>query len=429
MHPSSLLRAIQIHKMSPSPPSLKILISGAGIAGPCLAYWLSRTRLSTSITIVERSPVPRATGQSIDIRGPAINVIKKMGLQDAVNARHTTEEGTRILNASGKVFAEFSKGDAFTAEYEILRADLCGLFLDSTSSLPNVQYRYGDYVTGLEQTARDVSVTFASNTKQTYDIVVGADGSTSKIRSMVLPKDALEGSYKPIGQYIAYFSIPSVASDTKHWYWYNTPDGLGLMTRPHRNVDTIGVYMVITTPGHSVKYSDVEAVIGGGSEAQKQVLRKYFANAGWEAKRILEGMDTCPDFYMSRAAQVKLPIWHSGRVVLLGDAAFATFGIGTSLAIKSAYCLAGELGKICSTDDLPGAIEVYEQVFRKVYKKSEDLLPGFPQIAFPQTRWGLRMRDAGIWLASRTKLYKLLPDDDKEDEGELSDYDWILPNR
>jgi 2-polyprenyl-6-methoxyphenol hydroxylase-like FAD-dependent oxidoreductase len=372
--------------------------------------------------------VPRPTGQAIDIRGPAINVIKKMGLQDAVNARHTTEEGTRILNSAGKVLAEFGKGASFTAEYEILRADLCGLFLDATSPLSNVTYKYGDYVTGLEQSASNVEVHFANGSKETYDMVVGADGSTSKIRSMILTKDALDRSYRFIGQYIAYFSIPSMASDTKHWYWYNAPGGIGLMTRPHRNTDTVGVYMVITTPGHGIKYPDVEEAMDGGAEIQKAVLRKYFANSGWETKRILEGMETCHDFYMSRAAQVKLPLWHANRVVLLGDAAFATFGIGTSLAIKSAYYLAGELGKISSADGVPGAIGAYEKEFREIVTKLEDLPPGFPQIAFPQTKWGLKVRDAGVWFVSRTKLYKLLPNDDKEDERKLKEYDWTSPD-
>jgi 2-polyprenyl-6-methoxyphenol hydroxylase-like FAD-dependent oxidoreductase len=100
---------------------------------------------------VERSPVPRPTGQAIDIRGPAVSVIRKMGLEDAVRANHTTEEGTRILNTAGKVIAEFGKGKTFTAEHEILRADLCSLLLDKTKNLGNVEYRYGDSVVALSQ--------------------------------------------------------------------------------------------------------------------------------------------------------------------------------------------------------------------------------------------------------------------------------------
>jgi 2-polyprenyl-6-methoxyphenol hydroxylase-like FAD-dependent oxidoreductase len=123
-----------------SAPKLKVLISGAGIAGSCLAFWLGKIRLDISITIIERSPSPRVTGQSIDIRGPAIEIIKKMKLEEAIRSRGTTEEGTTFLNSSGKMFAQFDAGDSFTAEYEILRADLVGLFLEATEGLGNVQY-------------------------------------------------------------------------------------------------------------------------------------------------------------------------------------------------------------------------------------------------------------------------------------------------
>jgi len=410
--------------MSLSNSPLKVLISGAGIAGPCLAYWLSRTRLNTSITIVERSPVPRPTGQSIDVRGAAINVIKEMKLEEAVRARDTTELGTRMLNSKGNLIAEFRKGDAFTADYEILRADLCGLFLDATEKFENVKYVYGDYVTNVEQSAESAAVTFDSGKQETFDLIVGADGSTSKIRSMILDKTALEGSYNFIGQYIAYFSIPSRPTDEKYWNWYTTTDGLALMTRPHRTPSTIGVYMCITKPARGIRDPVVEKAMDDGSIAQKRVLREYFEGCGWEAERILEGMDTSKDFYMSRAAQVKLPIWHAGRAVLLGDAAFATFGIGTSLAITSAYYLAGELSKIGSSAEVPRALDDYETVFRKIYSKSEDLPPGFPQIAFPQTGWGMKLRDLSLWFASKTKLYKLLPDDDKAEEAKLAEYDW-----
>jgi 2-polyprenyl-6-methoxyphenol hydroxylase-like FAD-dependent oxidoreductase len=419
--------------MALTPPKINVLISGAGVAGPCLAYWLSRTRLNTSITVLERSPVPRVTGQAIDIRGPAISIIKKMGLEPAIRARNTTEQGTRLLNTSGKIVAEFAQGVEFTAEYEILRADLCELFFDATERLENVKYIYGDYVTALEQDENKVDVTFAKGGKETYDLIVGADGSTSKIRSMILDEVALKDSYNFIGQYVAYFSIPSRPTDTRHWYWYNapnngsTPKGLGLMIRPHRNPSTVGVYMCITTPAHGHRDPRIEEAMDAGPEAQKRALHEYFANAGWEAKRILEGMDTCSDFYMSRAAYVKLPTWHNNRAVLLGDAAFATFGVGTTLAIESAYFLAGEISKVQSKNDIPTALAKYEEVFRKIQAKDEGVPALYPQLAFPQTSWGLKVRNSVLWMAGKTKVYKLLPNGDKEDDTIFKglDYEWV----
>ena len=160
-------------------PQLKVLINGAGIAGSNLAYWLARTRLNASITVVERSPSPRPTGQSIEIRGAAISIVEKMGLLPSVLARNTTEDGTRLVNASNKIIAEFGKGDnRFTSEYEILRADLCSLFVDASKSMENVNYVYGDYVTAVQQTDKKVDVTFNSGAKDSFDFIVGADGST-----------------------------------------------------------------------------------------------------------------------------------------------------------------------------------------------------------------------------------------------------------
>ncbi|CAE7023618.1 hypothetical protein PTNB73_02190 [Pyrenophora teres f. teres] len=406
-------------------PQLKVLINGAGIAGSCLAYWLTRTRLNASITVLERSPAPRPTGQSIEIRGPAISIVEKMGLLPAVRARNTTEEGMRLINSSSKIIAEFGKGgSSLTSEYEILRADLCGLFLDATKDVGNVKYMYGDYVTALQQTDKQVNVTFNSGATDSFDLVVGADGSTSRIRSLILSEEERKGSYKFTGQYIAYFSIPRQNSDTKHWYWYNAPKGLGLMTRPHRNEKTIGCYMCITTPAHEHRDPVAEEAMKGGMEAQKKLLHDYFKNAGWEAERILAGMDQCDDFYMSRTAYVKLPKWVNDRVALVGDAAHATLAVGTTLAVEGAYFLAGELSKIQNTDGIADALVRYEQNFRLIQGKDADILSWYPQIAFPQTAWALKLRDSLVWTLSKTKAYRLLPVE-KLDETKLPVYDWV----
>ena len=407
-----------------SAPKLKVLVAGAGIAGSCLAYWLAKTRLDIAITIIERSPSPRVTGQSIDIRGPAVEIIKRMKLEEAVRSRHTTEEGIRFVNPLGKIFAQFNAGESFTAEYEILRGDLSQLFLEATEGLGKVKYIYGDSVKSVQQTDKDINVTFAAGSKDTFDLVVAADGSTSKTRSMILDEQVLKDSYKFLGQYIAFFSIPSRPTDPKLWQWYNVPKGLSIMIRPHRNTSTMGAYLSVTTPARGQRDPAVEDALDKGTEDAKRMLHNYFENAGWEAKRVLEAMDNAEDFYMSRAAQVKLSKWTNGRALVLGDAAFATFGVGTSLAIESAYMLAGELSKIQSSNDIPQALEKYEEVFRPLYAKMEELPPGFPQFAFPQTAWGLWLRDSVLWFVSKTKMYKIFQGGSGID-WKLPCYDWV----
>lgn len=405
-------------------PKLKILISGAGIAGPCLAYWLSRTRLNTSIKVIERSPVPRVTGQALDIHGAAIEIAKKMKLEEAIRARSTTEQGTVMLNSLGKPFATFPAGDTFTSEYEILRADLSELFLEASKKFDNVKYVYGDHVKDLTQTDTGVDVTFNGGSKDTFDVVVGADGSTSKIRSLILNEEILKDSYKFIGQYFAFFSIPSQPNDSKFWEIFTAPKGLSMMTRPHRNPSTKGTYLGITVPSQNAHDLVVEEAMEKGTEATKRMLRSYFENCGWKAKEILDGLDKSEDFYMAKMATVKLPKWTNGRAALIGDAATATFGVGTSLAIDAAYILAGELSKIQSRDDIPKALERYEDVFRPIYNKMDGIRPGIPQLAMPQSRWGMWIRDSFIWFVAKTKVHKLLPDDEGGAKHELPVYDW-----
>jgi len=347
-----------------------------------------------------------------------------MKLEEALRSRHTTEEGTRFLNSAGKTFAQFDAGDSFTAGYEILRADLAGIFLGATEGLSNVKYKYGDYVKSLKQTEKRVNVVFNGGSKDTFDLVVAADGSTSKTRSMILDDHVLKDSYNFLGQYLAFFSIPSRPTDPRMWQWYNAPKGLSIMIRPHRNPSTMGAYLCITKPARGHRDPVIEDAMDKGTVHQKRVLHGHFENSGWEAKRVLEGMDSADDFYMSRAAQVKLPKWTNGRALVLGDAAFATFGVRTSLAIESAYVLAGELSTIQSSRDVPQALERYEEVFRPLYAKMEELPPGFPQMAFPQTTWGLGLRDSVLWFVSKTKMYKLFQGDSGSD-FKLPVYDWV----
>jgi 2-polyprenyl-6-methoxyphenol hydroxylase-like FAD-dependent oxidoreductase len=413
-------------------PNLKVLIAGGGVAGHSFAYWLTRTHLNVAITIVERAPEPRTSGQAIDIRGPAIEVIRRMNLEDTIRSRHTTEIGLTIIDATGKVVGQFdASGDSnkqanATSEFEILRADLTQLLLEAIDGDSNIKYIYGDAIQSMTQTEQTVNVTLRSGSSETYDLVVAADGATSKTRSLFLPEDILQDCYKFIGQYIAFFSIPSQKEDNKFWKWYNTSRGRMAAIRPHRNPATMGAYLCITTPAKTTKDPKVEEALDTGIDQQKALLHEYFEDAGWQSKRILDGMDIAEDFYMNRCALVKLPKWSNGRALVLGDAAHATFGVGTSFAIEGAYVLAGELSKIKSASDVPEALRKYEAEFRPWVDDQQSFPPGFPQMMNPQTGWGLSIMRSIIWTVSKTKVYKLIGmgGEIKPSKWKLPDYDW-----
>jgi len=125
-----------------------------------------------------------------------------------LRARNTIETGTVFVNSAGKPFARFMLGEAFTADYEILRADLAEMFLNATTKMKNVTYTYGDSVKSLQQNEKNVDVKFASGSSGTFDVVVAADGGTSKVRSMILDEQITKDSYHLLGIYLAFFSIP-----------------------------------------------------------------------------------------------------------------------------------------------------------------------------------------------------------------------------
>lgn len=100
---------------------LKILISGGGIAETCLAWWLNKVNVDAQITIIERAAEPRSSGQAVDIRGGAIDVMKAMGLEQKIRDKGTTEVGFEFVYSDGVSKARMAatgddKAQSFTSE-------------------------------------------------------------------------------------------------------------------------------------------------------------------------------------------------------------------------------------------------------------------------------------------------------------------------
>ena len=375
-----------------------ILISGAGIAGPVCAYFLSRAGIHT--TIVERAPELRKAGQQIDLRGPGIQVIKHMGVEEAIRSKTTQEAGLAFVDSNGKACAEFpvdkEGGMSFTSEIEILRRELAQIFYDATKE--DTEYIFGDHVTAIEDDGKKANVTLASGTKRECDLVIGADGMGSKIRRLAFPD--IENPVKPLGQWTAFFTIPFKESDGAFAKWYNAPGGRCILLRPD-NAGYTRAYLSIMSQSPA-EYRDQDVT------AQKKHMRDLFSDAGWESLRVLDGMDGADDFYMQEIAQVKMPNWCKGRVALIGDAGYCPSpisGMGTTLAVVGAYILAGEI-RACS-GDYQAALAGYEKKMKPFVVKAQSLPPGAPAVANPQTKWGISVLYGVIGFASWSRIAKL----------------------
>lgn len=395
-------------------PGPRILIAGASIAGPALAFWLHRYGFEP--TVVERAPELRRGGQNVDVRGAGREVSRRMGLEDSIRAATTGEVGTRFLGPGGQTVAEFPAGTSdsggATAELEILRGDLAEILVACTR--PNTDYRFRDSITGIRDDGDGVTVSFEHSPDERFDLVVAADGIGSGTRQLAFGDEA---EIRPLGLEITYATIPRTAADDDWWRWYNAPGGRSVTLRPDSQGTIRATLNRITDKGRREAGSRT-------LEQQRARLRAQFGDAGWETGRILAALDDADDLYFESVGQVLAPRWSNGRVALLGDAAYCASpvsGMGTSLAITGAYVLAGELAAHRHHLD---AFAGYERIMRPYVNQAQRLPPGTPRAANPKSRlgiavFGLALRLAATPFAGRVGSRLFTPPADKI---ELPDY-------
>lgn len=400
--------------MSTSVPK-KVLLSGASIAGPTMAFWLAQ--YGFAVTVVERAHALRLGGQNIDISGPARKIIRKMGIEAAILAQNTTEAGLQIIDQDGEVAGEFPKEAPITGtrELEILRGDLVKILYDCSKE--HVEYRFGDSITALEQHRNEVLVRFASGKTETYQLVIAADGVRSTTRELMFGQ---EPQFKSLGLYIAYMTIPRQENDNDWWRWYTAVDRRVLMLRPD-NKGTIRASVAFLEDDSEIRKIHQ-------TEEQKFFLKTKLTGAGWEADRIREAIDETDDLYFDEIGQIIAPRWSDGRVAMIGDAAYCPTpisGKGTTLAIVGAYVLAGELSRHESHED---AFAAYENRMRPYVDQVQKLPPGTPGLVYPETKFGVSVLNMVAGLAASEPVQKvvgLFSSDDSEEEKEgieLPDY-------
>lgn len=312
-----------------------VLISGASIAGPALAWWLRHFGFTP--VLVEKSPGPRPGGHAIDVRGAALRVLHAMGLAGAAEAKRTQMKGVSEIDRDGKELwrsDEFTiSGGSFALEaIEILRDDMSGILV---AGLPgDIEVIYGDSVAGYFEDDDGVVVTFQSGSKRRFDLIVGADGLPSSLRKLI---------FGPDGEFVHPFDV-AVAP-------FTAPNTLGLEDWQLTYKDGASSCSVYTAPGNAtlrvnLSFASKLADIPADRSGQMALVRQNCAHMGWHVPELLEAMKSAHDFYLGSFAQVKMSHWTKGRTVLVGDAAYCPSpytGQGTSLAIVGAYVLAYEL--------------------------------------------------------------------------------------
>lgn len=341
----------------------KILISGAGIAGLMLAYWLKRYGFVP--TLVERTPTLQTGGYKIDIRGVALDVIKHTGVYSAIVEATTDIQGAVVVDSSGKELTKMSGdlvGSRAEGDLEIMRSDLCQILFKQVKE-NNVECLFGDSIKNIAQSKNGVDVEFEKSEPRLFDLVIGADGLHSVVRKLVFGEES--NFLREFGFYVSVFSTPNFFKLDRSEIEYFEPKKYINVYSTRGDLNAKAAF-AFASSRLQFDFRD--------TKQQKKLLEEALQGCGWEVPRLLSVMRESPDFYFDLIAQVHMPHWSQGRAVLVGDAAYAPSpmsGQGTSVALVGAYVLACELAE--AQGNYTKAFASYEKSLRKFVKKNQKL--------------------------------------------------------
>lgn len=355
---------------------MRVLISGGGIAGLTLAYWLHRYGITA--VVIEQAADIRQDGHGLDFYGTGYDVAERMDLIQRLEERRCPFEDIAYVASSNKRIAHIS----IPLMHKILHNRYMALMrwtLEKTlyeAVANSVEVRYSTTLAAVNSTPGEVIVTFNNGTSETFDLLIGADGVHSNVRRLVFGEDKLFQYY--LGYYFASYQLPDRYGVGHAWKQYAEPGRLtsAYCTNREGEIATFLMYKT-ANEGHIPR------------EQRLPWIRKVFAGMGWITPDLLRDAPGTDAIYLDTLTQIQMPCWHQGRVALVGDACScptSMSGQGASMAMGGAYMLAQALH---TQPDYTSAFRTYEQVVRPPVEQRQKNARSLAKTFLPESALGL----------------------------------------
>ncbi|WP_198347524.1 FAD-dependent oxidoreductase [Nocardia terrae] len=362
--------------------SKTVLISGAGIAGSTAAYWLGRNGFD--VTVVERARAQRSSGNPVDVKGPAVDVIEGMGVMPSVRAAASRVDRMSFVDPAGRERSRLRlsafQGGAGAREVEITRADLAAILLEAARDF--AELRWSDSISEIAQHSAGVDVTFENGAAGCYDYVIGADGLHSNVRRLAFGAESEFIGH--MGMYVATLPVDRAFGDEREVVMLNLP-GRAVSVHPSKG-KAVAAFLFRSRAVPGFDHRDLDQ--------HKRLVTDAFAEPIGIFAEVLDQLKAADDIYFDSVSRISLPQWFNGRVGLLGDAgsSLSLFGDGSTLAIAGAHTLAHELAR---TPDHPhAALSAYEQRHRRLVEPRQRGFRAARALMVPATSTGITIRNA-----------------------------------
>lgn len=341
----------------------RAVVVGAGIAG--LAAALRMHRAGWEVVVLERAPTRRSSGYLLNLHGPGYDAAERLGLVPALAPRDIGFFTSVLVHADGRekftVPAAVAQAAVGDRALSLFRGDLESALYDAVAE--HVDIRFGTTVRAVTQEPGAVEATLSDGNRLRADLLIGADGVHSRIRDLVFGP---ESDYLvELNHMVGAFPLDTVPE--------HVAEGVGTtFLGPRRTAAVMNLGPDRSSAFFTYRSPDPAAELALGAAP---ALTAAFGDLGRGVAEALRQLAADPaDAYFDSVGQIVIDRWSSGRVVLLGDAAWCVTvfaGYGAALALDGADRLGAALA--AHGDDLTTALDTWEQSLRPEVRKRQAL--------------------------------------------------------